>query len=225
MVVHAARPGESAQLRIAIADDSLLLRSGIEALLAAYELNVVAAVESAAGIHELVESQQLDAVVLDIRMPPSHSDEGLVALEQLRAAGSNVGVLMLSMYATPSYAIRAMSVGGGTGYLLKDRIADPESFVQAVRTVAAGGSVVDPEVVAQLVSTPSSNALGTLTPREREVLTLMAQGKSNGGIASMLFLSLKTVETHIGSIMAKLGIDDSPGEHRRVLAVLKLLGP
>lgn len=225
MVMHAARPGESAQLRIAIADDSLLLRSGIEALLAAYELNVVAAVDSAAGIHELVESQQLDAVVLDIRMPPSHSDEGLVALEQLRAAGSNVGVLMLSMYATPSYAIRAMSVGGGTGYLLKDRIADPESFVQAVRTVAAGGSVVDPEVVAQLVSTPSSNALGTLTPREREVLTLMAQGKSNGGIASMLFLSLKTVETHIGSIMAKLGIDDSPGEHRRVLAVLKLLGP
>ncbi|SDS22637.1 response regulator transcription factor [Microterricola viridarii] len=219
-------PGvEKAPLRVAIADDSLLLRSGIETVLLGHGLDVVASLDSAAGLNELVEEQQLDAVVLDIRMPPTHTDEGLIALEQLRAAGSNVGVLMLSMYATPSYAIRAMSVGGGTGYLLKDRIADPESFVHAVKTVAGGGSVVDPEVVAHLVGTPSASALSTLTPREREVLTLMAQGKSNGGIASALFLSLKTVETHIGSIMAKLGIDDSPGEHRRVLAVLRLLGP
>lgn len=222
---HSGQGEHSAQLRIGIADDSLLLRSGIEALLTAHDLNVVAAVESADGLDQLVDEHDLDAVVLDIRMPPSHTDEGLVALERLRAAGSDVGVLMLSMYATPSYAIRAMSVGGGTGYLLKDRIADPESFVQAVRTVAGGGSVVDPEVVAHLVGTPNSSAIGSLTPREREVLTLMAQGKSNGGIASALFLSLKTVETHIGSIMAKLGIDDSPGEHRRVLAVLRLLGP
>lgn len=222
---HSGQSEHSAQLRIGIADDSLLLRSGIEALLTAHDLNVVTAVESADGLDQLVDEHSLDAVVLDIRMPPSHTDEGLVALERLRAAGSSVGVLMLSMYATPSYAIRAMSVGGGTGYLLKDRIADPESFVQAVRTVAGGGSVVDPEVVAHLVGTPNSSAIGSLTPREREVLTLMAQGKSNGGIASALFLSLKTVETHIGSIMAKLGIDDSPGEHRRVLAVLRLLGP
>lgn len=221
---HSGLGDTDAQLRIGIADDSLLLRSGIEALLTAHDLNVVTAVESADRLDELVDEHELDAVVLDIRMPPSHTDEGLVALERLRAAGSRVGVLMLSMYATPSYAIRAMSVGGGTGYLLKDRIADPESFVQAVRTVAGGGSVVDPEVVAHLVGTPNSSAIGSLTPREREVLTLMAEGKSNGGIASTLFLSLKTVETHIGSIMAKLGIDDSPGEHRRVLAVLRLLG-
>lgn len=222
---HSGQGDGDARLRIGIADDSLLLRSGIEALLTAHGLNVVTAVESADGLDQLVDEHKLDAVVLDIRMPPSHTDEGLVALEQLRTAGSSVGVLMLSMYATPSYAIRAMSVGGGTGYLLKDRIADPESFVQAVRTVAGGGSVVDPEVVAHLVGTPNSSAIGSLTPREREVLTLMAQGKSNGGIAAALFLSLKTVETHIGSIMAKLGIDDSPGEHRRVLAVLRLLGP
>ncbi len=219
-------PGvEQASLRVAIADDSLLLRSGIETVLLAHGLNIVASLDSAAGLSELVENEHLDAVVLDIRMPPTHTDEGLVALEQLRAAGASVGVLMLSMYSTPSYAIRAMSVGGGTGYLLKDRIADPESFVHAVETVAGGGSVVDPAVVAHLVGTPSSTALSALTPREREVLTLMAQGKSNGGIAGALFLSLKTVETHIGSIMAKLGIDDSPGEHRRVLAVLRLLGP
>lgn len=225
MALDSGQSDGEPRLRIGIADDSLLLRSGIEAVLTAHDLNVVASIDSAEGLSELVSTHGLDAVVLDIRMPPSHSDEGLVALEQLRSAGSAVGVLMLSMYATPSYAIRAMSVGGGTGYLLKDRIADPEAFVQAVRTVASGGSVVDPEVVAHLVGTPHSSALASLTPREREVLTLMAEGKSNGGIASALFLSLKTVETHIGSIMAKLGIDDSPGEHRRVLAVLRLLGP
>lgn len=224
MVARGVQAGGAAPLRVAIAEDSLLLRSGIEALLVAHDLEVVASLDSADGLTGLVGQNHLDAVVLDIRMPPTHTDEGLVALEAMRAGGSRVGVLMLSMYATPSYAIRAMSVGGGTGYLLKDRIADPESFVQAVRTVAGGGSVVDPEVVSHLVGTPSSSAIGALTPREREVLTLMAQGKSNGGIAGALFLSLKTVETHISSIMAKLGIDDSPGEHRRVLAVLRLLG-
>lgn len=225
MTGESVSAGDRAPLRVAIADDSLLLRSGIETVLLAHGFDVVASLDSAEGVNELIEDERLDALVLDIRMPPTHSDEGLRVLEELRASGSDVGVLMLSMYATPSYAIRAMSAGGGTGYLLKDRIADPESFVHAVHTVAGGGSVVDPEVVALLVGTPSSNALTALTPREREVLTLMAQGKSNGGIAQALFLSLKTVETHIGSIMAKLGIDDSPGEHRRVLAVLRLLGP
>ena len=157
-------------------------------------------------------------------MPPTHTDEGIVALETLRANGSTVGVLLLSMYATPAYAIRAMSAGGGTGYLLKDRVAEPERLVQAVRTVASGGSVVDSEVVAQLVAQKGNPSVEVLTPRERDVLTLMAEGKSNSGIASALFLSLKTVETHIGNIMSKLGIDESPTDHRRVLAVLRLLG-
>jgi len=165
--------------------------------------------------------------VLDIRMPPGFSDEGIVALETLRARGSKVGVLLLSMYTTSAFAIRAMSAGSGTGYLLKERVADPDVLVQAVKTVAAGGSVVDSEVVALLVAGQNhrpSSTVGALTEREREVLTLMAEGKSNLGIASALFLSLKTVETHIGNILGKLEIDNSPEDHRRVLAVLRLLG-
>jgi DNA-binding NarL/FixJ family response regulator len=158
-------------------------------------------------------------------MPPSHTDEGLRALEKLRADGSSVGVLLLSMYTTAAYAIRAMSAGSGTGYLLKDRVADAGTLVSAVRSVAAGGSVVDPEVVALLVSGHNGRAsLDTLSSRERDVIRLMAEGKSNVGIAADLHLSLRTVETHIGHIMAKLDVEDSAEGHRRVLAVLRFLG-
>ncbi|KQX07858.1 MULTISPECIES: response regulator transcription factor [unclassified Leifsonia] len=210
--------------RVAIADDAMLLRTGISTVLTAGGCEIVASVGTAAELLMVVQERPVDAVVLDIRMPPTHTDEGIVALETLRAGGSKVGVLLLSMYATPAYAIRAMSAGGGTGYLLKDRVAEPERLVQAVRTVASGGSVVDSEVVAQLVAQKGNPSVEVLTPRERDVLALMAEGKSNSGIASTLFLSLKTVETHIGNIMSKLGIDESPTDHRRVLAVLRLLG-
>ncbi|MEL4320653.1 response regulator transcription factor [Leifsonia sp. YIM 134122] len=210
--------------RVAIADDAMLLRTGISTVLTAGGCEIVASVGTAAELLRVVQERPVDAVVLDIRMPPTHTDEGIVALETLRSSGSKVGVLLLSMYATPAYAIRAMSAGGGTGYLLKDRVAEPERLVQAVRTVASGGSVVDSEVVAQLVAQKGNPSIEVLTPRERDVLALMAEGKSNSGIASTLFLSLKTVETHIGNIMSKLGIDESPTDHRRVLAVLRLLG-
>lgn len=215
-------------IRTAIADDAMLLREGIESVLVAGGCDVVASVGTADELLEVVDSgERLDAVVLDIRMPPGFSDEGIVALETLRARGSRVGVLLLSMYTTSAYAIRAMSAGSGTGYLLKERVADPDILVQAVRTVASGGSVVDSEVVSLLVAGQAdshSSRVGDLTERERDVLTLMAEGKSNLGIATALFLSLKTVETHIGNILGKLGIDNSPEDHRRVLAVLQLLG-
>lgn len=186
----------------------------------------MASVDTAEEVLGVVaDDDAIDAVVLDIKMPPTHTDEGLRALEKLRAEGSTVGVLLLSMYTTAAYAIRAMSAGSGTGYLLKDRVADGQSLVNAVRTVADGGSVVDPEVVQLLVQSRSSEGrVESLSARERDVLSRMAEGKSNVGIAAELHLSLRTVESHIGHIMAKLGVEDSAEGHRRVLAVLRFLG-
>ncbi|HEV7812207.1 MAG TPA: response regulator transcription factor [Leifsonia sp.] len=211
---------------MAVADDAVLLREGIGQILRAGGVDVVSSVDSAEQLLAVVAAdRRIDAVVLDIKMPPSHTDEGLRALEKLRADGSSVGVLLLSMYTTAAYAIRAMSAGSGTGYLLKDRVADAGTLVSAVRSVAAGGSVVDPEVVALLVSGHNGRAsLDTLSSRERDVIRLMAEGKSNVGIAADLHLSLRTVETHIGHIMAKLDVEDSAEGHRRVLAVLRFLG-
>ncbi|WP_256922042.1 response regulator transcription factor [Leifsonia sp. NCR5] len=217
---------EPRSLRVAVADDAVLLREGIGQILRAGGLDVVASVDSAEELLAVVDSDRdIDAVVLDIKMPPTHTDEGLRALEELRASGSEVGVLLLSMYTTASYAIRAMSAGSGTGYLLKDRVADANTLVNAVRSVAAGGSVVDPEVVQLLVSARSATvSLDTLSARERDVIRLMAEGKSNAGIAADLHLSLRTVESHIGHIMSKLDVEDSAEGHRRVLAVLRFLG-
>ena len=217
---------EPRTLRVAVADDAVLLREGIGQILRAGGMDVVASVDSAEDLLAAVARDPgLDAVVLDIRMPPGHTDEGLRALERLRASGSSVGVLLLSMYTTASYAIRALSAGSGTGYLLKDRVADAGTLVNAVRSVAAGGSVVDPEVVQLLVSARTAAAsLDTLSSRERDVIRLMAEGKSNVGIAADLHLSLRTVESHIGHIMSKLDVEDSAEGHRRVLAVLRFLG-
>ncbi|WP_431218657.1 response regulator transcription factor [Leifsonia xyli] len=216
----------SRALRVAVADDAVLLREGIGQILRAGGMDVVCSVDTAEELLDAVESDgRIDAIVLDIKMPPTHTDEGLRALERLRAGGSRAGVLLLSMYTTAAYAIRAMSAGSGTGYLLKDRVADADTLVTAVRTVARGGSVVDPEVVQLLVSARSSAAaVESLSGRERDVLRLMAEGKSNAGIATDLHLSLRTVESHIGHIMAKLGVEDSAEGHRRVLAVLRFLG-
>ncbi|WP_064109720.1 response regulator transcription factor [Leifsonia xyli] len=210
---------------MAVADDAVLLREGIGQILRAGGMDVVASVDTAEELLEAVRAENVDAIVLDIKMPPTHTDEGLRALERLRADGSRAGILLLSMYTTAAYAIRAMSAGSGTGYLLKDRVADADTLVTAVRTVARGGSVVDPEVVQLLVNARSSEAaVEALSTRERDVLRLMAEGKSNVGIATELHLSLRTVESHIGHIMAKLDVEDSAEGHRRVLAVLRFLG-
>ncbi|GAA1838164.1 response regulator transcription factor [Agromyces salentinus] len=216
---------DASPLRVAIADDALLLREGIAKVLESGGLDVVASVGTGDELVRLVRDGGIDAAVLDIRMPPTHRDEGIVALEQIRASGSEIGVLLLSMYATPEYALRVMQTGSGTGYLLKERVSEPETLVRAIETVAGGGSVVDPEVVEQLVKrSRADDPISRLTERERSVLELMAQGYSNGGIAQTLFLGLKTVETHVRSILQKLDLEESPEHHRRVLAVLTLLG-
>ncbi|THG32039.1 response regulator transcription factor [Naasia lichenicola] len=208
-----------------VVDDGLLIREGIRQVLVAAGCDVVAVAGDVAEMMEtLTRESDVDAVVLDIRMPPTHTDEGLKALEDLRASGSHLGVVLLSMYGSPTLAIRATAAGAGTGYLLKDRVTDADMLVRAVRTVMGGGTVVDPEVVAQLVSPahPRSD-LRRLTDREREVLRLMAEGSSNLGIAGRLVLSPKTVESHVAAIMTKLRIESVREEHRRVLAVLRLL--
>ena len=216
---------DAVPLRVAIADDALLLREGIAKVLGSGGLDVVASVGTGEELVSLVRAGGIDAAVLDIRMPPTHRDEGIVALEQIRASGSEIGVLLLSMYATPEYALRVMQAGSGTGYLLKERVSEPETLVRAIETVASGGSVVDPEVVEQLVKrSRADDPISRLTERERSVLELMAQGYSNGGIAQTLFLGLKTVETHVRSILQQLDLEESPEHPRRVLAVLTLLG-
>ena len=217
--------GADRTLRVAIADDALLLREGIAKVLQGGGIEVVASVGTADELLAVLDGDDLDAAILDIRMPPTHRDEGIVALERIRERGDDRGVLLLSRYATPEYALRVMGAGSGTGYLLKERVSEPQTLVRAVETVASGGSVVDPEVVEQLVRrTRADDPLARLTERERSVLELMAQGYSNGGIAQTLFLGLKTVETHVRSILQKLDLEESPEHHRRVLAVLTLLG-
>jgi DNA-binding NarL/FixJ family response regulator len=216
---------QSDVLRVAIADDAVLLREGVGQILAASGHTIAASVGTADELVSLIEGGlEVDAVVLDIRMPPTHTDEGIVALERLRADGFAGGVLLLSTYAVPTYAVRALGSGSGTGYLLKDRVSDSGTLVAAVASVAAGESVVDPEVVSLLVADRTRvDGLDHLTDREKEVLTLMAEGRSNAGIASALVVSLKTVEAHISRILAKLGLEDSPADHRRVLAVIRWL--
>ncbi|MGY1797848.1 response regulator transcription factor [Blastococcus sp. SYSU D00868] len=212
-------------LRVAVADDSVLVRRGVSQVLDSCGLDVVAAVGTAEDLLAVAAADSLDAAVVDIRMPPTHTDEGVRALETLRARGSPVGVLLLSMYVSVPSALRVLAAGRGTGYLLKERVADERALADAVGTVAAGGSVVDPELVAVLSAQRDTlRALDTLTERERDVVRLMAEGRSNRGIATALFVGLKTVETHIAHIMLKLGIDESDDDHRRVLAVLRWLG-
>ncbi|RYP87071.1 response regulator transcription factor [Nocardioides guangzhouensis] len=212
--------------RVLVVDDAVLLREGVRQLLLAGGCEVLSVVGDVDGLHAYLAEHpdDVDALVLDIRMPPTHTDEGIRALESLREQGSDLGVLLLSMYASPLLALRALSAGGATGYLLKDRVKDGATLVEAVHTVARGGVVVDPEVVAMMVrATRQRRMVDQLTPREQEVLQLMAEGRSNLGIATGLHLSVKTVDTHVEHILDKLGLEPSPGEHRRVLAVLELL--
>jgi DNA-binding NarL/FixJ family response regulator len=210
-------------LRIILADDSLLLREGIARLLVEAGFEVIAQVGDAETLLQAVREHKPDVAVVDIRMPPTHTDEGLKAAESIRAEhGSDVGILVLSQYVETTFALRLVADGvGGVGYLLKDRVDDLEDFSDAVRRIARGGSVIDPEVVAQLVGRRRTRVpLDDLTEREREVLALMAEGRSNQAICDALFLAPKTVEAHIANIFSKLELLPAPDDHRRVLAVL-----
>jgi DNA-binding NarL/FixJ family response regulator len=209
--------------RVVIADDSLLLREGVARLLTESGFEVVAQVGDADSLLAAVAKERPDVAITDIRMPPTFTDEGLRAAEAIRAAhGTDIGVLVLSQYVETTYALRLVTEGlGGAGYLLKDRIEYLDDFSDAIRRVARGGRVIDPDVVAQLVRPRRAKSqLDELTEREREVLAVMAEGRSNQAIAERLFLSPKTVEAHIANIFGKLGLMPEPDDHRRVLAVL-----
>ena len=210
-------------IRVVLADDSVLLREGIARLLVEAGFEVAAQVADADELLAAVRSHHPDVAVVDIRMPPTFTDEGLKAAAAIRDEhGTNVGVLVLSQYVETTFALRLVSDGaGGVGYLLKDRVHDLEDFSDAIRRIARGGSVIDPEVVAQLVGRRRAKVpLDDLTEREREVLSLMAEGRSNQAICDRLFLAPKTVEAHIANIFSKLELIPAPDDHRRVLAVL-----
>lgn len=210
--------------RVVIAEDSPLLREGIATLLAKQGIEVVEAVDNPRDLLRAVATQSPDAVLVDIRMPPTHTDEGLRAAAELGKSHPAVGVLVLSEHLDSAYAVRLLEDGvAGRGYLLKGTTADSATLADAVRRVASGGVVVDPEIVSRLLRRQRQRGpLDDLTDRERETLALMAEGRSNRSIGETLFVSEKTVERHVGSIFCKLGLSDAD-EHRRVLAVVTYL--
>jgi len=212
-------------VRVVIADDSVLLREGVARLLSDDGFDVVAAVETATELLTCVEAHAPDVAIVDIRMPPTHTDEGLVAAETIRRRWPRVGVLVLSQYVETEYAMRLLERSDERcGYLLKDRVLDVGQLSDAIRRVADGGVVVDADLVARLVgrSRPSS-PLDDLTPREHDVLALMAEGLTDRGIGARLFVTPKTVETHIHHIFAKLGLPETAAHNKRVHAVLAFL--
>jgi DNA-binding NarL/FixJ family response regulator len=211
-------------VRAVIAEDLALLRDGLTRLLRDNGIEVVAAVGDGDALVHAVTLEQPDIAIVDIRLPPSFRDEGVRAALELRERAPDTAILVVSQYVELTYATELLSDGrGGVGYLLKDRIMDVAEFVDAVRRVAAGGTALDPEVVAQLFSRQSSGPLEGLTPREVEVLGLMAEGRSNAGIAEALVLTVGAVEKHIANILMKLRLPPSESDHRRVLAVLAYL--
>jgi len=213
-------------VRLVIAEDSALLRSGLARLLEDAGFEVVAQAEDAEDLLRRVRAHAPDVAITDIRMPPTHTDEGLRAALQIRAERPDVGVLVLSQYISESYALQLLSASTeGVGYLLKDRVTDVEALADAIRRVGAGGSALDPEVVAHLLGRRRrDDPLDALTAREREVLGLMAEGRTNRGIADALVVTEGAVEKHVTSIFGKLGLPASTTDHRRVLAVLRALG-
>ena len=216
---------EKEPLRVVIAEDSLLMREGIASLLEGAGFEVVGKSSTADDLLLKVRSYKPDVAIVDIRMPPSHTDEGLVAAKAIREQHPDVGVLVLSQYVEPSYAMELIADDAeGVGYLLKDRVPDVGEFASSVRRVAEGGSALDPAIVTQLVGRRRSDQpLATLTPREREVLELMAEGRSNQSIAQKLVVTDRAVEKHVTNIFGKLRLPASAEDHRRVLAVLAYL--
>ena len=213
----------SAELRVVVADDSVLLREGLVRVLDESGVSVVGSYGDADQLLADLDVSRPDLIVLDVRMPPTFRDEGVRAAIRARQLLPAVGILLLSQYVEIAYAQELLSAGtGGVGYLLKDRVASLEELKDAVDRIAAGGTVLDPEVVAQLIGR-RHDPLATLTPREREVLALMGEGRTNAAIATALVIGTGAVEKNVTSIFQKLGLDDSGSDHRRVLAVLAWL--
>ncbi len=212
-------------MRVVVADDSVLLREGVVRLLEEAGMEVVGQAGDAEDLVRKVRAHKPDVAVVDVRMPPSNTDDGLRAAQQIRGELPDVGVLVLSQYVEEGYALELLADSAeGVGYLLKDRVAEVDRFVDAVRRVAEGGSALDPEVVSQLLGrSRRSDPLAELTPREREVLGLMAEGRTNHAIAEELVVSERAVEKHVTSIFSKLDLTSTPHDHRRVLAVLTYL--
>lgn len=212
-------------MRVGLVDDSVLFREGLARLVTELGFDVAFQAGGVENLTRQVQERRLDVVIVDVRMPPTHTDEGLVAARELKSLVPAVGVLVLSQYVEAVQATHLLGNGArGVGYLLKDRVGDLQTLADAIRRVAAGGSVVDPDVVSRLLSRRRErDLLDDLTPREREVLALIAEGHANNAISQRLAISLKTVETHIGTIFSKLELFPSPDDDRRVHAVLAYL--
>jgi DNA-binding NarL/FixJ family response regulator len=215
-------------MRVVVAEDQALLREGIVALLREQGIEVVAQAEDADGLLRVLAGHKPDVAVVDVRLPPTFTDEGVRAALEARRRHPDLGVLILSQYVEPAYTAELLEVGeGGVGYLLKERVAEVRAFVEAIERVDAGGTVLDREVVSKLVRARepagAEGGLGELTPREREVLELMAEGRTNAAIAKSMVVSLGAVEKHISSIFSKLDLPATDDDHRRVLAVLTWL--
>jgi DNA-binding NarL/FixJ family response regulator len=211
-------------MRIVIAEDAVLLREGLAGLLEDAGHEVVARVGDAESLLAVVAEHDPDLAIVDVRMPPTFEDEGMLAAVEIRRLHPATAVLVLSQHVESRHAVELVGSGGGFGYLLKDRVLDVDEFLEAADRVCRGGSALDPEVVKQLLSPPQDgDALAVLTPREREVLGLMAEGKTNAGIAKQLWLAENTVETHVSSILGKLDLPPDAHTHRRVLAVVTFL--
>jgi len=212
-------------LRIVIADDAMLMREGTARLLQDAGFDVVDKVDDARKLMRAVAVERPDVAIVDIKMPPTHTDEGLVAAEEIRRSHPHPGVLVLSQYLESSYALRLLEHHPeSVGYLLKERVSDIAVLADALVRISEGESVLDPTIVARLVRRPrDASPLDELTEREREVLALVAEGRSNQGVSQLLFLSPKTVEAHVGRIFSKLGLGETQNYHRRVLAVLAFL--
>jgi DNA-binding NarL/FixJ family response regulator len=211
-------------MRVVIGEDSALFREGLARLLADTGEDIVATAVDAPSLVEAVRRHRPDVAVIDVRMPPDNTDDRARAARTLRADFPDLGIVLLSQHVETRHSVELVSTGG-FGYLLKDRVLDVDDFLDALRRVAAGGSALDPEVVSRLVgSNRRDDPLASLTPRETDVLAQMAEGRTNAGIARRLYLTERTVETHVSSILTKLGLAGGPDDHRRVLAVLAYLG-